>query len=84
MNTNPKACCLYWSDAEPPVASRTRLTWACMNAHVSILGEQMNRNGDMIDEFVNEMDLKNVNEALAEGHVTWCARNQRSQRLTML
>ena len=38
----------------------------------------------MVDEFVNEMDLENVNENLAEGHVTWCARNQRSQRLTML
>ena len=68
MNAIPKACSLYWSDAQPPVAPRTRLIWANMNAHVGILGEQMNRNGDMVDEFVNEMDLENVNETLAEGH----------------
>ena len=49
-----------------------------MNAHVGMLGEQMNRNGMMLDEFVNELSLENLNETLAEGHVTWCARNQES------
>ncbi|MPC42103.1 hypothetical protein E2C01_035716 [Portunus trituberculatus] len=34
----------------------------------------MNRNG----EFVNEMELENLNETLAKGRVTWCARNQES------
>ena len=29
----------------------------------------------MLGEFVDEMDLKNLNETLAEGRVTWCARN---------
>ena len=30
----------------------------------------MNMNGGMLDEFVNEMDLENLNETLAEGRVT--------------
>ncbi|XP_045111428.1 uncharacterized protein LOC123504733 [Portunus trituberculatus] len=47
-----------------------------MNAHVGMLGEQMSRNGEMLDELVNEMNLENLNETLAEGRVTWCARNQ--------
>ena len=38
-----------------------------MNAHIGILGEQVNRNGEMLNEFVNEMDLENLNETLAEG-----------------
>ena len=49
-----------------------------MNAHVGILGEQMNRNRVMLDGFVNERDLENLNETLAEGRVAWCARNQES------
>ena len=53
-----------------------------MNAHVGVLGEQMNRNGKMLGEFVNEMELENLNETLAEGRVTWCARN-RGLRLTI-
>ena len=49
-----------------------------MNAHVGILGEQVNRNVETLGEFVDEMDLENLNETLAEGRVTWCARNQES------
>uniref|UniRef100_A0A0P4VRU1 Endonuclease/exonuclease/phosphatase domain-containing protein n=1 Tax=Scylla olivacea TaxID=85551 RepID=A0A0P4VRU1_SCYOL len=44
-----------------------------MNAHIGILGEQMNRNGEMLDEFVSEMDVENLNETLA-----WCGRKQQS------
>ena len=49
-----------------------------MNAHTGVLGEQVNRNGEMLGEFVNEMGLENLNETLAEGRVTWSARNQES------
>ncbi|MPC22530.1 hypothetical protein E2C01_015547 [Portunus trituberculatus] len=38
----------------------------------------MNRNGEMLDAFVDETDVENRNETLAEGRVTWCARNQES------
>ncbi|MPC24153.1 hypothetical protein E2C01_017229 [Portunus trituberculatus] len=38
----------------------------------------MNRNGELLDEFVNEMELENLNETLAERRVMWCARNQES------
>ena len=31
-----------------------------------------------LGEFASEMDLENLNETLAEGHVTWSARNQES------
>ncbi|MPC61135.1 hypothetical protein E2C01_055199 [Portunus trituberculatus] len=37
-----------------------------MNAYVGILSEQLNRNGEMLDEFVNEVDLENLNKTLAE------------------
>ena len=30
-----------------------------MNAHIGILAERMNRNGEMIEEFVDEMGLEN-------------------------
>ena len=36
----------------------------------------MNWNGEMLAEFMDEMDLENLNETLAEGRVTWSARNQ--------
>ena len=49
-----------------------------MNAHIGLLGERMNRNGEMLAEFVDEMNLENLNETLAEGRVTWRARNQES------
>ena len=37
----------------------------------------MNWNGEMLAEFMDEMDLENLNETLAEGRVTWSARNQK-------
>ncbi|KAK8402452.1 hypothetical protein O3P69_000692 [Scylla paramamosain] len=49
-----------------------------MNAHVGILGEQVNRNGEMLGEFVDELELENLNVTLAEEHVTWSAREQQS------
>ena len=47
-----------------------------MNGHVGVLGERMNRNGELLDEFVNEMNLENLNVTMAEGRVTWSARDQ--------
>ena len=49
-----------------------------MNAHLSMLSEPVNRNGDMFAEFIDEMNLKNLNETLVEGRVTWSTRNQES------
>ena len=49
-----------------------------MNAHLGMLGEQMNQNGEMLAEFIDEMNLENLNETLAEGRVTWNARDQMS------
>ena len=49
-----------------------------MNAHIGMLGERMNRNGEMLCEFTNEVNFENLNETLAEGRVTWSAGNQES------
>ena len=49
-----------------------------MNAHIGILGERMNRNGKMLEELVIEMGLENLNVTLAEGRVTWNAREHES------
>ena len=49
-----------------------------MNAHVGILGERMNKNGEMLEEFTDEMGLENLNVTLAEGRVTWSAREHES------
>ena len=38
----------------------------------------VNRNGKMLVVFTDEMNLENLNETLAEGRVTWRARNQDS------
>ena len=38
----------------------------------------MNRNGEMLAEFIDEMNLENLNQTLADGRVTWSARNQES------
>lgn len=47
-----------------------RACWRDMNAYVvDILGERVNRNGEMLGEFAEEMDLENLNETLAEGRV---------------
>ncbi len=48
------------------------------NAHVGLLNERLNRNGEMLDDFVNDMNLENLNVTLAEGCVTWSARDQES------
>ncbi|MPC07477.1 hypothetical protein E2C01_000039 [Portunus trituberculatus] len=40
-----------------------------MNAHVSILDEEINKNGKMLNGFMNEID-ENLNETLAEVRVT--------------
>ena len=37
------------------------------DAYVGMLGEQINRNGERVDDFVNEMDLESLNETMAEG-----------------
>ena len=49
-----------------------------MNGHTGMLGEQMNENGEMLIDYVNKMNFENLNETLAEGRVTWNARNKRS------
>ena len=45
---------------------------------ILILTSQVTGNGEMMVEFVSEMNLENLNETLAEGRVTWNARNQES------
>lgn len=41
-----------------------------MNAFTGMLGECINWNAEMLAEFVNEMDLENLNETLTDGCVT--------------
>lgn len=41
-----------------------------MNGHVGVLGERMNRNSELLDEFLDEMNLEDLNVMLAEGRVT--------------
>ena len=50
-----------------------------MNGHIGImLGERINKNGEMLLEFMDELNMENLNVTLAEGRVTWCAREQES------
>ena len=49
-----------------------------MNAHLGMLEEQMNQSDEMLADFIDEMNLENLNETLAEGRVTWNARDQTS------
>ncbi|KAG0725926.1 hypothetical protein GWK47_037610 [Chionoecetes opilio] len=49
-----------------------------MNAHLGMLGERINQNGEMLAEFIDELELENLNETVAEGRVTWNASNQES------
>lgn len=49
-----------------------------MNAHIGMLGERINQNGEMLNEFVYDMDLENLNETIGDGRVTWSARGQES------
>lgn len=45
-----------------------------MNVHLGVLGERMNRNDEMPSGFTSKTNLENL-RGLAEGHVTWSARN---------
>lgn len=49
-----------------------------MNGHVGVLGERMHRNGELVDEFVDKIDLENLNVTLAGGRVTRSAGDQES------
>ncbi len=42
-----------------------------MNGHVGVLGEPVNKNGELLNEFVFENGLENLNVTMAEGKVTW-------------
>ena len=59
-------------------ASERVIVMGDMNAHIGMLGERMNRNGEMLAEFASDTDLENLNETLAEGRVTWRARERES------
>ena len=41
-----------------------------MNGHIGLLDEPVNENGEKLNEFVYEMNLKNLNVTIAEGCVT--------------
>lgn len=43
---------------------------------MGVLSERMNRIGELLNEFVDEMNLENMNVRLTEGRVTWSARDQ--------
>ena len=49
-----------------------------MNGHIGLLDEPVNENDERLNEFVYEMNLENLNVAIAEGCVTWSARGQKS------
>ena len=53
-----------------------------MNGHIGLLGEEENRNGKMLREASERMNLEILNETIARGRVTWQARRQ-SLLLTM-
>ena len=42
-----------------------------MNAHIGILGEKINRNGELLLAFTEENDLEIGNITMAKGKVTW-------------
>ncbi|RUM30945.1 MAG: hypothetical protein DSY42_03570 [Aquifex sp.] len=49
-----------------------------MNAHIGVLGEEVNRNGNLLLEFAEENGLEILNVTLAEGRVTWADRMNES------
>jgi len=49
-----------------------------MNAHIGILGERTNRNGEALLKFCEDTSLEILNLTLAEGKVTWRSRGQKS------
>ena len=49
-----------------------------MNGHIGILGEEENRNGELLREVCENMSLEILNETIAEGKVTWRGRESKS------
>lgn len=45
-----------------------------INAHIAILEERVKRNGEVLEESVDEMGLEDLNVTLAKGLVVWEAR----------
>lgn len=52
-----------------------RLIVIDVNTHIFLLGERMVHSDEILAEFIDEMVMENLNEILAEGRVTWSARN---------
>ena len=52
-----------------------------MNAHLGMLGEPVNWNGEMLVEFIVEMNLENLNETLPEGRDLECKKSGVCDRL---
>ena len=49
-----------------------------MNAHTGILGEPINRNGQKLLDFAEDCQLEILNHTIAEGKITWKAREFQS------
>ena len=49
-----------------------------MNGHIGMLEEPINRNGDLLLEFMEENRLENLNVTVAEGRVTWMSKETKS------
>ena len=49
-----------------------------MNGHIGILNERVNANGERLLKFMDEADVENLNVTMADGKVTWRARENES------
>ena len=49
-----------------------------MNGHIGILNERVNANGERLLKFADEADMENLNVTMADGKVTWRARENES------
>ena len=49
-----------------------------MNGHIGILSERVNANGERLLKFMDEADVENLNVTMADGKVTWRARENES------
>ena len=49
-----------------------------MNGHIGILGEEVNRNGQLLLDFAEVNELEILNATVAEGKVTWSDRQSES------
>ena len=49
-----------------------------MNAHIGILGEEVNENGRLLLDFAENCQLEILNNTIAEGRVTWAERGRES------